>query len=243
MLDLINKLSKLKIEAFETDKREGKAVATIEAMFNPETFSMKFESVFQKKDEHDAGAWHGSGPKELAVTLIFDGTEVSHFGIEQLIPGQLQTVSERVQKFLATCHEVKGKIHEPHYLRISWGKWPGLTNSLSAGFDCRLKSVDIKYTSFGRDGSPLRAELSAVFLEKLDPPKEAAIIAASSPDLSHVRVVQDGDTLPLLCAEIYGSSHHYLAVAAFNGLDHFRFLTPGVELLFPPADQLEELGS
>lgn len=240
MLDLISKLTKLKIEAFETEARKGIAAATVEAMFNPESFSMKFESVFQKKDEHDAGAWHGTGPKELSVTLIFDGTAVSHFGFELLIPGQVKTVSERVQAFLSACYEVKGSIHEPHYLRVSWGKWPGLTNSLSSGFDCRLKSVDVKYTSFDRDGSPLRAELAAVFIEKLDPAKAAAIVSKTSPDLSHIRVVRAGDTLPLLCAEIYGSAHHYLAVAAFNGLDHFRYLTPGVELLFPPADQLEE---
>ena len=42
--------------------------------------------------------------------------------------------------------------------RLLWGK-----GVLEKGFDCRLQSVDVKYTAFDRDGSPLHAELSAVF--------------------------------------------------------------------------------
>jgi len=61
----------------------------------------------------------------------------------------------------------------------------------------------------------------------------------SSPDLTHVRVVKSGDTLPLLCKEIYGSSQYYLRVAAHNGLDDFRNLLPGQTLSFPPLDSGE----
>ena len=56
----------------------------------------------------------------------------------------------------------------------------------------------------------------------------------SSPDVTHVRVVKSGDTLPLLCKEVYGSAAHYLRVAHDNGLDDFRNLTPGRTLTFAP---------
>jgi nucleoid-associated protein YgaU len=59
----------------------------------------------------------------------------------------------------------------------------------------------------------------------------------SSPDLTHVRVVKAGDTLPLLTKAIYGSSRDYLRVAEHNGLDNFRDLTPGRRLVFPPLEQ------
>ena len=49
-----------------------------------------------------------------------------------------------------------------------------------------------------------------------------------------VRHRQSGDTLPLLTKQIYGSPAAYLDVARFNGLDDFRTLTPGKEILFPP---------
>ena len=46
--------------------------------------------------------------------------------------------------------------------------------------------------------------------------------------------MKSGDTLPLLCKEIYGSSAHYLRVAADNRLDDFRNLVPGQTLYFAP---------
>ena len=55
----------------------------------------------------------------------------------------------------------------------------------------------------------------------------------SSPDLSHVVTVKAGDTLPLLCYDIYGSSNPYIKVAAVNGLTDFRDLQPGQQLMFP----------
>ena len=58
----------------------------------------------------------------------------------------------------------------------------------------------------------------------------------SSPDLSHLVEVRDGDTLPLLCDRIYGDAAYYVDVARFNGLDNFRQLTPGVRLHFPPLE-------
>jgi nucleoid-associated protein YgaU len=47
-------------------------------------------------------------------------------------------------------------------------------------------------------------------------------------------VVKSGDTLPLLAKEIYGSSEYYLRVAEVNGIDDFRNLTPGQQIIFPP---------
>ncbi len=73
------------------------------------------------------------------------------------------------------------------------------------------------------------------FVEDLDTEEaRAALDRLSSPDLTHVRTVQAGDTLPLLCTSIYGSARHYLLVARHNGLDDFRQLQPGQQLQFPP---------
>jgi nucleoid-associated protein YgaU len=43
-----------------------------------------------------------------------------------------------------------------------------------------------------------------------------------------------GDTLPLLCARIYGDSSYYTDVARFNGLADVRSLRAGQRLHFPP---------
>ena len=58
-----------------------------------------------------------------------------------------------------------------------------------------------------------------------------------SQTLEDETVVVAGDTLPLLCREIYGSPSHYLRVAQVNGLDDFRDLTAGQALIFPPFER------
>jgi nucleoid-associated protein YgaU len=60
---------------------------------------------------------------------------------------------------------------------------------------------------------------------------------ASSPDLTHLRDVREGDTLPLLAQEIYGNPHLYLEVARVNRLVNFRRLRPASRLSFPPLDK------
>lgn len=230
------KLSKLTITAFE-DSARSKPVGlknSLEVQYNPETLSMKHESVFQGRQgiaTSSAQARFAHGRSELLnVSLVFDGTNVGYMGIELLRP--VPTVAARVAQFLQLCFQVNSASHEPSYLKLSWNK-----GVLGDSFDCRLQSVDIKYTAFNRDGSPLHAELDAVFVEDLDPKKKASKARLSSPDLTHRRVVLAGDTLPLLCSEIYGSSVHYLRVAEVNHLDDFRVLSPGQELIFPPFEQ------
>lgn len=228
----IFKLSKLTIQSFKTGERKASNHPDIEVQFNPESLSVKHEVAFQTKQgiatSSAQARFSHARSKQLNVSLVFDGTQVDSFGYE-LIFKPPKTVGKRIEEFLNACYNVDGDTHEPAYLRLSWDK-----SVLGPGFDCRLQSVDINYTAFDRDGSALHATLAAVFVQDIDPAKKAAIDKLSSPDLSHRRVVKAGDTLPLLCREIYGSAEHYLRVAEVNGLDDIRTLEIGRELLFPP---------
>uniref|UniRef100_UPI004048979C LysM peptidoglycan-binding domain-containing protein n=1 Tax=Roseivirga sp. TaxID=1964215 RepID=UPI004048979C len=58
-------------------------------------------------------------------------------------------------------------------------------------------------------------------------------------NLPYVHVVQAGDTLPDLCNLIYSSPSYYVQVAKYNGLNKFRSLKPGTQLIFPPIVTLE----
>jgi hypothetical protein len=222
------KLAKLIIDGYEKPERAAAGKPkTFEVQYNPETLTMRHESVFQPSAP---GEFSHGAPEQLSVDLVVDGTNVSHLGVERL--RGLPTVAQRISDFLDVCYNIKGETHEPLYLTLRWDN-----GVLDKGFDCRLQSVDIRYTAFDRDVSPLHADLAAVFVKQLHPPKEAKEKRLASPDLTHRRVVLDGDTLPLLCREIYGSPLHYLRVAQVNGLDDFRSLVPGQELIFPPFER------
>lgn len=104
-----------------------------------------------------------------------------------------------------------------------------------------MKTLEITYKLFDEAGDPIRAELNVVFVEDKSAETISREAGKTSPDLTHIRVVKSGDTLPLLCKEIYGSSSYYLRVAADNKLDDFRNLVPGQRLFFAPLTQDERV--
>jgi hypothetical protein len=165
------------------------------------------------------------------MKLIFDGTQVHQYG-EVLGLNTLEkdskSVKERVKEFLQYTVEMKGDIHQPPFLIVKWG---------SFDFPCRVQSLDVNYTLFEKSGDPLRAELNVSFVE------DDAFLARmkkadkQSPDLTHYRIVNDGDQLPLMCHDIYGSSAYYPLVARANKLKDFRNLKAGQEIYFPPIEK------
>lgn len=222
------KLEKLKIKAYSKRSRSaGDRIGTFEAMFNPESFKQKYEIIYAKGQGYNSTNkkvdYSRSKPRELNLKLVLDGTGVHEMGILKL--GGQKKVSERVKEFLDLTFRMNGNIHEPNFLTVEWGELI---------FSCRLKSVDIAYTSFERDGGALRAELDIALISDEDAKKRMAKENKTSPDLTHSRVVKNGDTLPLLSKEVYGSSAHYLWIARANQLDDFRNLTPGARIFFPP---------
>lgn len=226
------KLEKLKISAYKDVSRSGFATKTFEAMYNPTSLSQSYSIDWHSGQGVNASAsqlsYTRSRPSELVLDLILDGT-----GVNELSLFGSKSVKDRVKRFLDVTYRYNGNIHEPNYLLVEWG---------SLKFACRLSSVDIKYTLFNRDGTPLRAELHVALISDKGIKKRAKEEGKTSPDLTHARTVRHGDTLPLLTAEIYGSADHYLDVAAYNSLDDFRNLTPGQQLLFPPLSTFQSEG-
>lgn len=156
----------------------------------------------------------------VGFSLVLDCTGV--------VPGTADlAVSDQIDKIRTICYTYSGKEHEPNVVMLDWGK------SLSA-FQGRLTSMNVNYTLFQADGTPLRAKVALEFMAYSTQMEEALTAQRSSPDMTHVVEVRAGDTLPLLCQRIYKDPSRYLFVAAFNGLDTFRRLEPGSVINFPP---------
>ena len=224
------KLEKLKIEAYTDEERRTPAdPPRMEAMFNPSSYKRKHSIAYASAGRQGINAagrparYSYTPPGSISFQLVLDGTGVASYGAASLL--STLSVRKEIEKFERLCLRMNGDIHEPNFLVVRWGDFT---------FPGRLKTLDITYKLLDQGGAPLRAELSVTFVEDRS---EAAIqreAGKSSPDLTHYRVVKNGDTLPLLCREIYGSSEHYLRVAADNGLDDFRDLVPGQRLRFAP---------
>lgn len=214
-------LKKLTIIAY-ADPGFSQKVGTFSLQINPESYRHTHSTQYTDNDSTDTAGvttkFYVQDPQKLNFDFYLDATGV----VQPAIAG----VAGEIANFKSVAYSYNGTIHAPNYLEIVWG------NGVS--FNCRLTSLDIDYTLFQSDGTPVRAKLSVGFEEYLSPQEIAQRANKSSPDLTHARVVVGGDTLPNLCHEIYGDSRHYLGVAAYNQLDNFRQLQAGATLYFPP---------
>ena len=167
----------------------------------------------------------------LKVNLIIDSTLAVDF--VDFIDGALTGINGKLEDFLKLAYTMNDSSHESNYLIVKWGSMK-FGNS-TAGFRCRLKNLKIDHKLFANDGTPLRSEAKCTFVESLSDSARASKVKKNSPDLTHVRQVQQGDTLPKMVFDIYGHTRYLMAVAAANQLDHFRALRVGQTLIFPPV--------
>ncbi|WP_411812450.1 CIS tube protein [Chryseobacterium scophthalmum] len=209
------------------------------AFINPTGFS--FTSKIEYNIAQEQGA-PGTTPKfvkvapqALQMEFLFDGTGVTEgYSGNKLInvikknKFEHDTVQAQLNRFYAATGEFKGSFHKPYSVIVIWGKFE---------FKGALTEFTVDYKMFNKDGTPLRAIGKATFLEGISQELIAEKAKKSSPDLTHKRTVQDGDTLPLMTERIYGDSKYYLEVAKANGLVNFRQLKPGSELYFPPIEK------
>lgn len=224
---------KLTITAFTTAKRSGMGIKAIKVNINPQGFSRRHEHRYAGyrgiNSSKNTALYAYSLSEELNLKLLFVDGSVQDYGMSAL-SGESKSVPDQIKEFISTCYTMNGDIHEPNFLNLRWG---------DVNFDCKLKTLDIKYTSFESDGRARKAELDVVFIEDIPKDKIAKLEGKSSPDLTHIITVKAGDTLPLLTEKVYGAEYRnlYLEVARVNRLDHFRVLNPGQRIFFPPLDK------
>ncbi len=232
--NLFYKLEKLKIKVYPDAKRRGRADDEIEVMFNPTSYSMSFSNKFEKTptagQQHQEAKYTGGGEQQLNLDLFIDGTGVSDMGLESLLNIGTASVEDQVAKFMRYCYQMDEELHQPYFLTLEWG---------NLHFDCRMSTVNITYSLFDQGGKPLRAKLSATFIEALSPEKAQKSPEGRSSDLTKAIQVKMEDTLLLLTKQVYGSMDYYTWVARYNDLDQFRKIEPGKQLIFPPLETLK----
>ncbi len=202
-------------------------IPPFKAHVNPESYTksvyIKYSGKQAPGTSSAANNYNHTEPRSLSFDFLLDRTGA----LGNISLGD-SGVTVDIIHFKKLTLDYEGKIHRPRYLKLIWG---------TLLFDCQLQKLDVEYKMFSPQGLPLRAVLKTKFIEFTESTKRNAIENRSSPDLTHVRTVKEGDTLPLLTHRIYGDSKYYLEVAKINGLTNFRRLEPGTEIVFPPIEK------
>ncbi len=233
-------LAKIKITAYKTAAfEESKKISSGEfkALVNPEGYTRSYKIKY--KDQQASGTksqqmkFEKIEPEDIEFEFLFDKTgalpgtfkATDDAGIQQ--EGK-EGVWPDIEKFKKVVYDYKGEIHQPPYLIIQWGELL---------FKCVLREMSINFKLFRPDGTPLRAVAKAKFTSTVENELRVRQEAKSSPDITHVRVVKEGDTLPMLAYQVYEDPSYYIQVAKANNLFNFRYLEPGTKIFFPPIEK------
>ncbi len=109
-----------------------------------------------------------------------------------------------------------------------------LGNQRRGGFKCVLESVRQKFTLFSPEGVPLRATLTVSLREYKTLQNQLDELNLSSPDRTHVHVLQGAETLATVSNRYYETPHDWRAIASENDIDDPRRLSAGLFLNVPP---------
>lgn len=200
---------------------------------NPESFTKTYKVELDQRRGHGN---HGTDPRfkstvpeQLKLDFVLDGTKTME-GYKYTAEDKKE-VKDQLAAFLSSVYDFEGEIHRPRFLKLFWGE--------DMKFPCILSNLDINYTLFHPDGTPLRVKISATFLNYLAQIARTAREKQSSPDLTHYRKITASDRLDLMAHKIYNDSKYFLQVAKANGLTSIRNIKPGLDIYFPPFDKNE----
>lgn len=191
-------------------------------MINPESIKWNRTIEYNEQQPIDTSSTsqkYKSTPSDnLSFDIVIDCTGV--------VDNKRTDLSKEIQALEDIVYTYNGEIHRPNFVKIQWG------NNLV--FYSVLKSFDTTYTLFKPDGSPLRAKISLSFGKYISSDKRAKEDNESSPDITHMVEVVEGESLPQLSEKVWNSPFYYVQVAKYNDLNKFRSLKGGEQLLFPP---------
>lgn len=193
---------------------------TVEVQFNPTEYGIDRGASYAELPVPGLG-----GP-----ILQFVRGEAATLSLESFLDGTAgrgSPVGPGVDEKLAELRRfvlIDGTLHSPPVCEFAWGK---------VTFRGVVTAFKEKYALFDDAGRALRARVTVALKEYTPPEVEAKQVKRNSPDRTHVRVVRAGDRLDRIAADVYGNPRLWRPIAAANGLDDPRALTPGQALRIP----------
>jgi len=247
---MYGELVKLKIIGFSREESsEADKTGEFEVQINPSQFKKSYKIAYASENtpgqEGQPARFRLVEPQRLDLDFIVDGTGVvsndldvaeGMLGTAEAIGASLSEqetssyVTDKVEQLKTVMYDYEGEVHRPPFVKVIWG---------DELFEGVLVNLDITYTLFQPDGTPLRAKVSLSCREQVPQPKQSRRRQDSSPDLTHVRTINEDDSIHLMTYKIYDDPRYYLEVAKANGLTNFRSLKTGEKLIFPPFEKNE----
>ena len=222
-----------------TPRRPSK-LEPFEVLFNPTSYSISKGVVWSPQGassgETDGGkrrtkrelnapllTFGGGDSRRLTLRLFFDVTE--RVNVKGKPASDVRVLTNRFVDL--TRIERLGKVLRPPVCDLTWGDITPENSDFP--FTGVVTSLEQEFVLFDGSGRPLRAFLTAVFTEFLEPEKDQR---KNDPEFT-TRVVKRGDSLAGIAAESYGDPSMWRLIADANRLDDPRRLEIGSVLHIP----------
>jgi nucleoid-associated protein YgaU len=221
-------LSKLEITPLDKDgkRMEGKR---FKVLFNPNTYSVS-KSVTWSTPQSKASNRPQTDRKLNAPTLTYGGGANRQLSLELFYDvTESEDVSDvrRETNKIANLTVKDRDLKRPPAVEISWGTVSPEGSDFP--FTGVVSSLTQRFTLFTSDGRPVRATLSVVFTEFLDPGLDQR---KTDPEFT-TRFVRASETLSSIAADVYHDPTLWRVIAEANEIDDPRRLTVGQILSIP----------
>lgn len=212
-----------KAHLIATDPKNGSVITDLECLFNPTDYTFAKKNTWKtdalKGNQVPKADFQGGGITTMTFQLFFDtydkGTDVRTDCTDKLLT-MMKIVSSDSSK----------NVGQPPYVEFHWGEtW---------SFKGVVTSVDLKFTLFTPNGTPVRATANVGLQQALDEKIYAGQNPTSGGDGARAsRLVQPGDTLDLIAYQEYGDPTMWRLLAGANQLEDPRALRSGQRLVIP----------
>src|SRR5262245_49907746 len=140
---------------------------TVQASYNPKELGLSKQLTWRDANEgdrqvlsgrvasaseQDSVELTGHPTRTMSIELLFDGYETG-----QSIAPQIEMLDKMSSALIPLAHREDQR--RPHFCVVTWGQ-KGIP-----AFRCVIEKLDVKYTMFDRDGTPLRATCTVAVKE------------------------------------------------------------------------------
>ncbi len=196
----------------------------IECSFNPSSIRYTASPQYYQVKNNDSPSGYrmyytGNVASTLTMDLLFDTTTSG------------DSVQEKYIDFLVelTRPEEDSDPPQPPQCKFEWGDF---TDSDFLSFKAVVSNLQVNYTYFLANGTPIRADVDITFKEPDD--VTGGTNPTSRSEARKVWTVVQGQTLDWIAFKEYGDASAWRHIARANNLLNPRALRPGTVLRLPP---------
>jgi hypothetical protein len=219
--------------SYQKARLEIEGQAPLPCWFNPRQYAISKANRWHSTPVVGAGLpavqFGGGLARELTLELLFDASENES--------DDVRGVTDQLFLMMEVTSQAAGSrdAARPPTVTFAWGP--------TVSFKAVARDLDVQYTLFRADGTPLRAQctLTLVQIAKADSRSASGLAEPQNPTTrAHTRlgvhVVLAGDSLPSIAKSAYGDPTRWREIAQANGIDDPLRLERGRALTVPHLD-------